>query len=86
MAFIRVENIVINTNYIAAIKLESETDYGEKCISILLAIPKLSMLQMEGTFTNAYHCEWLDFTGKKAQVLQDYFMSFNHVIDLLPQG
>lgn len=84
MAFIKVENVVINTNYIAAIKLESQTYSGEKCVSILMATPKFPLLQVEATSPNPYHYEWLDFTGREANVLQDYFSSFNNVIDLLP--
>ena len=85
MVFIKVENIVINTSYIAAVKLESETCSGERCVSILLATPKFPLLQVEATFANPYHYEWLDFTGREAMVLQDYFSCFNNVVDLLPQ-
>ncbi len=85
MAFIKVENIVINTNYIAAVKLDNETFSGEKSVSILLATPKFPLLQLEAAFPTPYHYEWLDFTGREAKVLRDYFSSFNNVIDLLPQ-
>lgn len=85
MAFIKVENIVINTNYIAAVKLESQTYSGERCVSILMATPKFPLFQLEETFPNPYHYEWLDFTGREANALRDYFSSFNNVIDLLPQ-
>ena len=85
MVFIKVENIVINTNYIAAVKLESQTCSGEKCVSILMATPKFPLLQVEATYPNVYNYEWLDFTGREAIVLQDYFSSFNNVIYLLPQ-
>lgn len=83
MTFLKVENIVINTRYIAAVKLESQTCSGERSVSILLATPKFPLLQLEGTLPVPYHYEWLDFTGREAQVLQDYFSSFNNVIDLL---
>ncbi len=85
MAFIKVENIVINTHYIAAVKLKSQTCSGENCTSILMATPKIPLLQVEESFPNAYHYEWLDFTGRTAEVLQDYFSSFNNVLDLMPQ-
>ena len=85
MVFIKVENIVININYIAAVKLESQTCSGERCVSILMATPKFPLLQVEATYPNVYNYEWLDFTGREAIVLQDYFSSFNNVIDLLPQ-
>jgi hypothetical protein len=85
MAFIKVANTVLNTNYIAAIKLESQTRAGERSISILIVAPRFPFLQIESTFPNACSYEWLDFTGQAAVVLQDYFSSFNNVIDLLPQ-
>jgi len=85
MAFIKIENIVINTNYIAAVRLESQTCSGEKSVSILLATPKFPLLQLEATYPIPYHYEWLDFTGREAMALQDYFSSFNNVLDLLPQ-
>lgn len=85
MAFIKVENLVINTNYIAAVKLENETRSGERCISILIATPKFPLLQVEAAFPNPYHYEWLDFIGREGMVIQDYFSSFNNVIDLMAQ-
>ena len=85
MTFIKVGNIVINTNYIAVVQLESQTLSGEKGISVLLATPKFPLLQLATAFPTPYHYEWLDFTGKEAQVIQDYFISLNNVIDLLPQ-
>lgn len=84
MAFIKIENTVINTNYIAAVKLESETCSGERCVSILLATSKVPLLH-EAALTNSYNYEWLDFTCREAMALKDYFSSFNNVNDLLPQ-
>ncbi len=84
MAFIKVENIVINTNYIAAVKLESRTCAGERSVAILMATPKFPILQVEENLPNSYHYEWIDFTGKAAKALRDYFSSFNNVNDLLP--
>lgn len=86
MAFIKVENIVINTNYIAAIKLDNQTVSGESSVSILMATPKLPLFQIEGAFPNHHHYEWIDFIGREAKALKDYFTSFNNVIDLLPQA
>lgn len=85
MAFIKIEDIVINTNYIVAVQLESQSCSGERCVSILLATPKFTRLQLGATYSSPYHYEWIDFTGKQAIVLQDYFSSFNNVIELLPQ-
>ena len=84
MTFIKVGNIVINTNYIAAVKLENQTFSGEKSVSILLATPKFPLFQLQPV-TTPYHYEWLDFTGREAQVIRDYFSSFNNVTQLLPQ-
>ncbi|WP_218596648.1 hypothetical protein [Chroogloeocystis siderophila] len=85
MAFIKIENVVINTNYIAAIKLDNQTISGESSVSLLMATPKLPLFQIEGAFPNHYHYEWIDFVGREAKALKDYFTSFNNVIDLLPQ-
>lgn len=84
MAFIKVGSFVVNTTYIAAINLENETLTGEKSVSLLVAIPKLFLFEPETVAQNPHHYEWLEFTGKEAQVLKDYFSSFNNVIDLLP--
>jgi hypothetical protein len=84
MAFIKIKNVVINTTYIAAVKLESKTISGEKSVSLLLAIPKFYWIDPESISPNTYHYEWMEFTGKEARALQDYFSSFNNVIDLLP--
>ncbi|MBV9385771.1 MAG: hypothetical protein JOZ78_05015 [Chroococcidiopsidaceae cyanobacterium CP_BM_ER_R8_30] len=85
MTFIKVENLIINIEYIAAVKLANQTVSGEECISILLATPKLPLLQIESAFPNSYHYEWLDFTGIPANAIRNYFSSFNTVIDLVPQ-
>lgn len=85
MAFIKVENTVLNTNYIAAIKLETQSCSAERSVSILIVAPRFSLLQIESSFPNTCNYEWIDFTGQAAIVLQDYFSSFNNVIDLLPQ-
>jgi hypothetical protein len=84
MAFIKVGNVVINITYIAAVKLESRTLSGERSVSLLIAIPKFILFEQEAISQNPYHYEWLEFTGKEAHALRDYFSSFNNVIDLLP--
>ncbi len=83
MAFIKVGNLVINTNYIAAVQLETKTSSGERSVSILLATPKFPLLELKADLENYYHYEWLDFIEMEAQVVRDYFSSFNQVIDLL---
>lgn len=85
MTFIKVGNMIINTQYIAAIKLESQTCFGERCVSILMPTPNSSALQVKAGFPNSYHYKWHDFTSREAMVLKDYFSSFNNVVDLLPQ-
>lgn len=84
MAFIKIGNVIINTTYIAAVKLESTTLAGDKTVAVLVAIPKFLLFEQEAISQNPYHYEWLEFAGKEAQALQDYFSSFNNVIDLLP--
>ena len=86
MAFLKVGNIILNTNYIACVKLESQTFSGEKSISILIATPRFPLLAgVDTTSPELYHYEWLHFTGRQAWGLKDYFSSYNNVIDLLPQ-
>ena len=84
MAFIKIGTFVINTAYIAAVNLESKSLSGETSVSILVAVPKFILRETEPIHPNLYCYEWLDFTGKEALVLQDYFSSFNNVNDLLP--
>ncbi|MEA5514990.1 hypothetical protein [Nodularia sp. UHCC 0506] len=85
MAFIKIQNVVINTSYVAAVRLDTQTSLGEKGVSVLVATPQFSLIQWDTLTENLYHYEWMEFTGQAANVLQDYFSSFNNVIDLLPQ-
>jgi hypothetical protein len=85
MAFIKIQNVVINTSYVAAVKLDSRTSSGEKSVSVLIATPKYPLFQLESISQNLCHNEWIEFTGQAASALQDYFTSFNNVIDLSPQ-
>ena len=50
-----------------------------------MATPKFPLFQLDTIAENIYHYEWLEFTGQAANALQDYFTSFNNVIDLLPE-
>lgn len=84
MAFIKIENVVINTAYIAAIRIEEQAGCEVHNVSLLIAVPTASSLQ-ETASQGLYHYEWLEFTGDAAIALRDYFSSFNNVIDLLPQ-
>jgi hypothetical protein len=85
MAFIKIQNVIINTCYVVAVKLDSQTDSGEKSVSVLIATPKFPLFQKDADSQNLHHYEWIDFTGQAADALQDYFSSSNNVIDLLPQ-
>lgn len=85
MAFIKIQNVVINTSYIAAVRLDTQTSLGEKSVSVLVVTPQFPLIQWDTITENLYHYEWMEFTGQAANVLRDYFSSFNNVIDLLPQ-
>lgn len=85
MAFIKIQNVVINTSYIAAVRLDTQTSLGEKSVSVLVVTPQFPIIQWDTITENLYHYEWMEFTGQAANVLRDYFSSFNNVIDLLPQ-
>ncbi|KAF3886066.1 MULTISPECIES: hypothetical protein [Nostocales] len=86
MAFIKIQNVIINTNYVVAVKLNNQTSIGENSISVLISTPNFSLLSPETVSQDSqdsYQDEWIEFTGRAAIALQDYFTSFNNVIDLL---
>jgi hypothetical protein len=84
MAFIKIDNIVVNTNYIAAIRLQDRVRSEEESVALLIAIPTATLFQEDSISSNLHHYEWIEFTGAAARALRDYFTSFNNVIDLLP--
>jgi hypothetical protein len=86
MAFIKVDNTIINTAYIAAVRLEGQNASGEEKVSLLIAIPAFQTNQSKKSSPNLYEYEWIHFTGFSAIALKDYFSSFNNVIDLMPQN
>jgi hypothetical protein len=86
MTFIKIQNVVINTSYVAAVQLDNQNGYGDKRVSVLIATPKFPLFQSETNSQHLYHYEWIEFTGQAANALQDYFTSVNNVIDLLPQN
>ncbi len=86
MAFIKVDNMIVNTSYIAAVRLGGQDAFGDETVSLLIAIPTFPLHQQQTTSTNFYQYEWVEFTGFAAIALTDYFSSFNNVIDLMPQG
>ncbi|MFH7030007.1 MAG: hypothetical protein ACHBN1_32740 [Heteroscytonema crispum UTEX LB 1556] len=89
MAFIKVDNMIVNTAYIAAVRLGGQDAFREETVSLLIAIPTFPLHQQETTSTtstNFYQYEWVEFTGFAAVALKDYFSSFNNVIDLMPQN
>lgn len=81
MTFIKIQNVVMNTSYVAAIKLNNQTILGEKSVSVPLATPQFPSLQWDTIVQNLYHYKWIEFTGQAVITLQDYFTSFNNVID-----
>ncbi|MBW4685474.1 MAG: hypothetical protein KME40_10320 [Komarekiella atlantica HA4396-MV6] len=85
MTFFKIQNVVINTSYIAAIRLENQTTSGEKSVSVLIAAPKFPLLQWDTIYQNMCDYEWIKFTGQAANGLRDYFTSFTNIVDLLPQ-
>jgi hypothetical protein len=86
MAFIKIQNVIINTNYVVAVRLNNQTSVGENSISVLISTPKYSLLNPEILSQDCQDLcldEWVEFTGQAAIALQDYFTSFNNVIDLM---
>ena len=81
MTFIKIQNVVMNTSYVAAIKLNNQTVSGEKSVSVPLATPQFSSLQWDTIAQNLSHYKWIEFTDQAAIALQEYFISFNNVID-----
>jgi hypothetical protein len=84
MAFIKLDRIIVNTNFIAAVRLEGLNRDDEECVSLLIAIPIVSVSPLENVPNSSYQYEWLEFTGASARALKDYFSSFNNVLDLMP--
>ncbi|MEH2247846.1 hypothetical protein [Nostoc sp.] len=85
MTFIKIQNVVINSSCVAAIKLNNQTVSGEKSVSVPLDTPQFSLFQWDTIAENLYHYKWIEFTGQAVITLQDYFTSFNNVIERLPQ-
>ncbi len=84
MAFIKIQNVVINTDYIAAVRFNNQTGSDKKSVSVLVTTPKPALFEWE-TVSSHRQNEWMEFTGVAAKALEDYFSSFNNVTDLLPQ-
>lgn len=85
MAFIKIQNVVINTDYIAAVRFNNQTGSDKKSVSVLVATPRPTLFKWETVSSTNRQEEWMEFTGLAAKALEDYFSSFNNVIDLLPQ-
>jgi hypothetical protein len=77
MVFIRVENVVINTDFVAAVVFH---DDRPDWIRLVMAVPRLPQIQQDGVKSES-PCN-LEFTGATARSLRDYFTSLNHVVDL----
>ncbi|MDZ8226339.1 MULTISPECIES: hypothetical protein [unclassified Nostoc] len=85
MTLIEIQNVVINNSYVAVVGLENQKVSGEKSVSVPLATPQLSSFQWDSIAQNLYYYKCIEFTGQAGITLQDYFTSFNNVINLLPQ-
>jgi hypothetical protein len=85
MMFIKVEDLVINTSYIAAVRFYGKSRSDDLKVFLLVTASTASLLQQEEVSPGLHHYEWLEFTGDSAKALQDFFTSFNNVIDLLPR-
>ncbi|BBD66959.1 hypothetical protein NIES4072_57630 [Nostoc commune NIES-4072] len=85
MTLIEIQNVVINNSYVAVVRLENQKVSGEKSVSVPLATRQLSSFQWDSIAQNLYYYKCIEFTGQAGITLQDYFTSFNNVIDLLPQ-
>jgi hypothetical protein len=69
MAFIKIQNVIINTNYVVAVKLNNQTSIGENSISVLISTPKFSLLSPETLSQDSQDScqdEWVEFTGQAA--------------------
>lgn len=78
MAFIKIKNLVINTNYIAAVRLDNLDFSEENSVSILLATPAFPLIELSPASPSSYNYEWLEFTDTEADVLRDFFDNFNN--------
>jgi hypothetical protein len=85
MTLIEIQNVVINNSYIAVVRLDNQTGSGKKSVSVSLATLQFLFFQWNTIAQNLYYYKWIEFTGQAAITLQDYFTSFNNVIDLLPK-
>lgn len=55
MALMKTPNVVISTSYVVAIKLDNQTGWGEKRISVFIATPKFSLFQWDIFVQNLCH-------------------------------
>lgn len=74
MAFIKIGNTVINTDYIVAVELDRISISG-KCSVVISVVAK------GGLFKRKPREFW--FYGEAAKTLRDYFGDFNNVTELL---
>ncbi|MEH1837030.1 MAG: hypothetical protein V7L29_34580 [Nostoc sp.] len=81
MTFIKIQNVVMNTSYVTAIKLNNQMVSGEKSVSVPLSTPQFPSFQWDTIAQNLFHYKWIEFPGQAVITLQDYFTSFNNVID-----
>jgi hypothetical protein len=84
MAFLKLNEVIVNTSFVAAVRLEGCNRSGEARVALLIAIPTFPFSKQETPLSSSYQYEWLEFKGDEAKALEDYFSSYNNVIDLLP--
>ncbi|MEH2001886.1 MAG: hypothetical protein V7L00_24670 [Nostoc sp.] len=81
MTLIKIQNVVINISYVAVVSLDNQTVSDEKSVSLPLANPQFPSLHWDTIAANLYYYKCIEFTGQAVITLQDYFTSFNNVID-----
>ncbi|WP_375512299.1 hypothetical protein [uncultured Nostoc sp.] len=81
MTLIKIQNVVINNSYVAVVRLDNQAISGKKSVSVPLAAPQFLLFQWDTIAENLYYYKCIEFTGQAGITLQDYFTSFNNVID-----
>ncbi|WP_373525239.1 hypothetical protein [Nostoc sp.] len=72
MTSIKIQNIVINTSYVAVVMLDNQTVLGKKSIFVPLANPQFTLFKWDTIAQNLYYYKWIEFTGQAAITFPDY--------------
>lgn len=78
MALMKTQNVVINTSYVVAIKLDNQTSWGEQRIFAFKATPKISLFQWDIFVKNLYHFAQFQLISPLTNSLPDNFTSFHN--------